>query len=137
MAGSLVLDPLLEYINGTRYMKLILSVDEMKFTIHWYIDGLHQVHEDCRGQIRCLMMIGKGAAISLSNVVICNSQSSTEIELILMHDKLPDIIWTRYFVECQGYNINEYMIFQDNMSLLSLEKEWESVILEMDEANSR
>jgi hypothetical protein len=28
----------------------------------------------------------------------------------------------QYFVEGQGYNINEYMIFQDNMSLLSLEK---------------
>jgi hypothetical protein len=39
-----------------------------------------------------------------------------------LHDKLPDVIWTRYFVECQGYEINEYVIFQDNMSALSLEK---------------
>jgi hypothetical protein len=39
-----------------------------------------------------------------------------------LHDKLPDVIWTRYFVECQGYEIDEYVIFQDNMSALSLEK---------------
>ncbi len=39
-----------------------------------------------------------------------------------MHNKLPDIIWTRYFVECQGYDIDEYIVFQDNMSSLSLEK---------------
>ncbi len=39
-----------------------------------------------------------------------------------MQDKLPDVIWTRYFVECQGYEIDEYVIFQDNMSALSLEK---------------
>jgi hypothetical protein len=39
-----------------------------------------------------------------------------------LHDKLPDVIWTRYFVECQGYEIDEYVIFQDNMSVLSLEK---------------
>jgi hypothetical protein len=39
----------LKYLNGTRFMKLILSADEMNFTIHWYIDGSHQVHEDCRG----------------------------------------------------------------------------------------
>ncbi len=44
------------------------------------------------------------------------------MELISIHDKLPDIIWTRYFVEDQGYDINEYMIFQDDMSSLSLEK---------------
>ncbi len=28
----------------------------------------------------------------------------------------------QYFMECQGYNIDEYIIFQDNMSALSLEK---------------
>ena len=66
--------------------------------------------------------MGKGAAISSSNIMKCNTQSSTETELISVHDKLPDIIWTRYFAECQGYNIDEYIVFQDNMSSLSLEK---------------
>jgi hypothetical protein len=36
----------LKYLNRTQYMKLILSVDEMNFTIFLYIDGSHQVHED-------------------------------------------------------------------------------------------
>jgi hypothetical protein len=112
----------LKYLNGTRYMKLILSADEMNFTVHWYVDGSHQVHKDCRGQIGCLMTMGKGAAISLSNVMKFNTRSSTETELISLHNKLPDIIWMRYFVECQGYDIDEYIIFQDNMSSLSLEK---------------
>jgi hypothetical protein len=39
----------LKYLNGTQFMKLILSAAEINFTIHWYIDGSHQVHEDCRG----------------------------------------------------------------------------------------
>jgi hypothetical protein len=96
----------LKYLNGTQFMKLILSADEMNFTIHWYIDGSHQVHEDCRGQIGCLMMMGKGAACSSSNKMKCNTQSSTETELISLRDKLPDVIWTRYIVECQGYEID-------------------------------
>ena len=103
-------------------MKLILSAGEMNFTIHWYVDGSHQIHEDCRVQIGCLMTMGKGAAISLSNIMKCNTQSSTETELISLHEKLPDIVWTRYFMECQGYDIDEYIIFQYNMSSLSLEK---------------
>ncbi len=37
----------LKYLSGTKYMKLILGADEMKLNIHWYIDGSHQVHEDC------------------------------------------------------------------------------------------
>ncbi len=66
--------------------------------------------------------MGKGAVISPLNVMKCNTQSSIEMELISIHDKLPDIIWPRYLVEGQGYKIDEYMIFQNNMSSLSLEK---------------
>jgi hypothetical protein len=111
-----------QIFKGTGYMKLTLVVDEMNFIIHWYMDGLHQIHEDCRGQIGSLMMLGKGAAISSSNKMKCNTQSSTETELISLHDKLPDIVWTRYFVECQVYDIDECVVFQDNMSAVSLEK---------------
>ena len=83
----------LKYINETQYMKLILSADMMNFTIHWYVDGLHQIHEDCRGQTGCLMTMRKGAAISSSNIMKCNTRSSiTETELISVHDKLPDIM---------------------------------------------
>ncbi len=112
----------LKYLNGTHYMKLILSVDKMKFTVHWYVDGSHQVHEDCRGQIGYLMTMGKGAAISSLNVIKCKTRSSTEMELISIHNKVLDIIWMRYFIKGQGYDIDEYIIFQDNMSSLSLEK---------------
>jgi hypothetical protein len=84
----------LKYLNGTKYMKLILGADEMKLNIHWYIDGLHQVHEDCQGQIGSLMTMGKEAAISSSNVMKCNTRSSTETDPISLHDKLPDVIWT-------------------------------------------
>ncbi len=52
----------------------------------------------------------------------CNTKSSTETELISLADKLADVVWMRYFIECQGYDIDEYIIFQDNMSALSLEK---------------
>ncbi len=39
---------ILKYLNGTRYLKITLSADQLKFTVHWYVDGLHQIHEDCR-----------------------------------------------------------------------------------------
>jgi hypothetical protein len=44
------------------------------------------------------------------------------MELISLADKLTAIIWMRYFVKCQGYDMNEYVVYQDNMSALSLEK---------------
>ncbi len=112
----------LKYLNGTRYLKLMLSADAMNFAIHWYIDGSHQIHKDCRGQTGSLVTFGAGAVASSSNKQKSNTKSSTETEIIALHDKLSDVIWMRYFVECQGYTIDECIIFQDNMSALSLEK---------------
>jgi hypothetical protein len=112
----------LRYLNGTRHLKLILSADAINFAINWYIDASHQVHEDCRGQIGCVMTLGKGAVISSFNKMKCHTKSSTKTKLIALHDKIPDVIWTRYFVECQGYDIDKCTIFQDIMSALLLEK---------------
>jgi hypothetical protein len=78
------------------------------------------------------MTLGKGAAISSSNKMKCNTQSSTETELISLHDKLPDIVWTHdYFVECQGYDIDECVVFQDNMSA---GEKWLDLVIKADKA---
>jgi hypothetical protein len=96
--------------------------DQLKFTIHWYVDGLHQIHKDCRGQTGSLVTFEKGVIASSSNKMKCNTKSSTETELVSLVDKLSNIVWIQYFIECQGYNNDKYIIFQANMSALSLER---------------
>jgi hypothetical protein len=44
------------------------------------------------------------------------------MEFISFADKLTDIIWMHYFIECLGYKIDECVVFQDNMSALLLKK---------------
>jgi hypothetical protein len=46
----------------------------------------------------------------------------TESELIGLYDKTGDILWTRNFPEAQGYTISTNIVYQDNMSTLSLAK---------------
>jgi hypothetical protein len=36
----------LKYLNGTKYLKLKLSMDDLGL-LKWYVDGLHNVHWDC------------------------------------------------------------------------------------------
>ncbi len=50
------------------------------------------------------------------------SKSSTKSELIGLYDKSGDILWTCHFLEAQGYTISANIVFQDNMSKLSLAK---------------
>jgi hypothetical protein len=43
-------------------------------------------------------------------------------ELFGLYDKTSDILWTRHFLEAQGFTISTNIVYQDNMSTLSLAK---------------
>ena len=86
------------------------------------MDASHQIHDDCKGHTGALLILGAGVVISSSNKQKINTKSSTESELVAVHDKSGDVLWTRHFLEAQGYTISENIIYQVNMSTLSLEK---------------
>ncbi len=88
----------LKYLNGTQHLKLTLRADQLKLTVHCYLDGSHQIHEDCMGQTGSLVTFGKGAIASSSNKMKCNTKRSTETELISFDNKLTDIFRMQYFI---------------------------------------
>jgi hypothetical protein len=69
-----------------------------------------------------LVTFGAGAVARSLNKQKGNPKSSTETKIIALQDKSSDVIWMRYVVECKGYDISECILFHDNMSALSLEK---------------
>jgi hypothetical protein len=102
-------------------LTLSLSADSISDII-WYIDVSHQTHHDCKGHTGSILTFGHGATTSSSNKHKVPSKSSTESEIIGLHDKAGDVLWTRYFLEAQGYTISSNIVYQDNMSTLSLAK---------------
>ena len=44
------------------------------------------------------------------------------------NDVMPQLLWTRYFLEAQGYGVKVNKLYQDNMSAILLEKngKWSS-----------
>ena len=68
------------------------------------------------------MSLGKGSMFSWSKKQKLNTTSSTEAELVGVHDLMPQIIWTRYFLNGQGCNVTDNVVFQDNQSTMLLEK---------------
>jgi ribosomal protein S24E len=68
------------------------------------------------------MSLGKGSVYSTSVRQKLNTKSSTEAELVGVDDVMPQIIWTRYFLEAQGYGVRESKIYQDNQSAMLVEK---------------
>ena len=51
-----------------------------------------------------------------------NTCSSTEAEVVGADDFMPAICWTRYFLQAQGYNAQDNLLFQDNQSTILLKK---------------
>ena len=49
-----------------------------------------------------------------------NTRSSTESELVGVDDFTSKILWTKKFLEQQGYEGNETIVYQDNMSTIKL-----------------
>ena len=68
------------------------------------------------------MSMGKGSIYSASLRQKLNTKSSTEAELVGVSDLMPMILWTRYFLEAQGYTVNGSEVYQDNQSAMLLEK---------------
>lgn len=104
---------LLKYLNGTRTMKLQLEADAAP-VMKWWVDASHVTHNNCKSHTGAAMSLGKGMTITLSRKQKINGKRSTESELIGVDDALPHILWTKYFLECQGYDLGPSILYQDN-----------------------
>ena len=51
-----------------------------------------------------------------------NTRSSTEAELVAADDTTVMILWTKLFLEEQGYALEKNILYQDNKSAILLEE---------------
>ena len=112
---------LMKYIRGTRKLSLILSANGSSI-LKWWVDASFGVHPNMRGHTGGGLSMGTGFPIAISTKQKLNTRSSTETELVGVDDLMPPILWTRYFLDAQGYKAFESLLFQDNRSAILLEK---------------
>jgi hypothetical protein len=68
------------------------------------------------------MSMGKGSVYASSLRQKLNTRSSTEAELVGADDAIGMILWTRLFLESQGYDVRDTKLYQDNQSAMLLER---------------
>ena len=66
------------------------------------------------------MSFGQGMAMSYSWKHKINTQILTEAELVGVEDLFGYILWTQYFMQEQGYEMDALLLYQDNMSAILL-----------------
>jgi len=102
----------MRYLCATRDLPLTLEADAAGQP-GWWVDASFGIHHDMKSHTGGLMSLGKGAVYATSRRQRLNTRSSTEAELVGINDVLSQILWTRYFMESQGYPIHPTKLYQD------------------------
>ena len=111
----------MKYLCGTRTMPLTLEADNLQL-VKWWIDGAFATHRDMRSHTSGALSLGKGVITGISTRQKLMTRSSTEAKLVAVDDCMSLILWTCYFLEAQGYGVNDAIIYQDNKSEILLEQ---------------
>jgi hypothetical protein len=109
------------YLDTTVDMPLVLAADDSG-QIRWWIDSSFAVHEDMKSHTGGTMSMGKGSIYSTSAKQKLVTRSSTEAEIVAVHDVMPQLMWTGHFLLEQGFCVKESLLYQDNTSSILIEK---------------
>lgn len=110
----------IRYLEKTKHLPMILRANK-NGVIEWWIDASFAVHNDMKSRSGTHMSLGSGTVFGSSSKQKINASSSTEAELIAVADAIPKILWCRYFLENQGYIVEDVFVHQDNESAILLE----------------
>jgi hypothetical protein len=111
---------MMKYIKQTRGDTVTLRADGSK-TVKWYVDAAFAVHPDFKSHTGATMTMGNGAITSISQKQKINTRSSTAAEVVAVDVVIKSVLWTKRFLESQGYNVKKNVIYQDNKSAILLE----------------
>ena len=94
------------YEKGKKFIQVI-----------WNVDAAFAVHDDLKSHTGAICTLGEGAAIAISRKHKTNTRSSTAAEIVAVDDVITPIIWSKRFLEAQGYP-TKCILEQDNQSTL-------------------
>ena len=111
----------MQYLRGTKDLILTLRANNNGI-VRWWIDASYVDHEDMKGHTRATLSLGKGGIYNGSWKQKLVARSSTESELIGVYDILPQVLWTKQFLEEQGWKDSTTVVYQDHTSSILLER---------------
>ena len=110
----------IKYIRWTKLLRLPIEATYFNQN-HWFINGAFAVHDNMRSHTEAYMTFGydmlDGSVIGQK----INTTSSTEAEVVAVHDNISAMLWVRYFLDVQCYLLKPTEVNQYNLSARLLE----------------
>ena len=108
-------------MNKTIDDKRVIGVTSLKTLVTW-VDVAYVVYRNMRSQMGGMSSFGFEAIQTKCLKQKTNAKSSTEAELVGVSEVLPYNIWMTIFLKVQGYELEENILMQDNMSAIKMGK---------------
>ena len=104
-------------LHHTQLMPLTLEASDMN-VVKWWVDASFAGHPNMRSHAGGIMTLVSCGLYAVSTKQKLNTRSSTESELIGLHDVMP--LLKRNFQQAQDYENNVRVVGQDNQSAILL-----------------
>lgn len=122
---------ILQYLKGTVNLPLVIgnqNRNNKEFVLNAYVDASFGVHPDFRSHTGMVVSLNGSTVSAKSTKQKMNVRSSTEAELVGIHDCLPNILFIRNLLNGQGYNVGKTLtLYQDNESTIRLSRAGQSL----------
>ena len=107
----------MKYLQSNTKLDLTLEAENIH-AVKWWVDADFALHPDMKSHTGATMSQGKVSVYSTSIRQKLNTKSSNTAELVGVAGVMPMVLWTRYFLEDQGYKVDGSGVFQDNQSAI-------------------
>ena len=112
----------MKYLYVTKELTQRIATKQQLNIIKWSIDASFGVHPDFKshtGGVITFSNTDGGAPITISRKQRLNTKSSTEAELVAVDDVSTLVLWTKLFLEEQGYEVVKNILFTRTTRQLS------------------
>ncbi len=116
---------ILQYLNGTK-VKTLIYKKAGPLKVNAYVDSSFNTHWDAKGHSGFAVFPdfqSSAATIVKSTKHQTTADSSTEAELMALHEAIKYITWIADVYDDLGYNVRPVQTFQDNKSSITLSSE--------------
>ena len=108
-----------KYLNGTKDQVLVLG-GRSDLVIRGHIDAAFGLHGDARSHSGPVIKLGGSTIMCKSSKQKIQSKDSTEAELVALSDMIMHVFKAHEFMQSQGHGKKPPVVYQDNMSTISL-----------------
>ena len=109
----------MRYLWSTARLPLTLEVDNLQ-VFKWWIDGTFAYTPQHAEPHWRHVVPWQWCSVWGFDTTKIEHKKLHEAELVGVDDCMPQILWTRYFLEAQGYQIQDSVVYQDNQSAMLL-----------------